>query len=181
MVKSLLEMCLNLLNKPCEPTDISKFCLNCGLRQIPFKLGHKVRSKEFYYCTCRRGYFRVTFLKTKCEWGVSPRAQNCSHWWFVFLMEIKLETLYKYRNNLIRFTSLPIDFFSFINQFKYIYIRPGYTNVEHFDLMIESFHYYLNEDNSLLCNCSDSGPLQVNKFLFIYFTYKFFHSLKNCK
>ena len=66
-------------------------------------------------------------------------------------MEIKLETLYKYRNNLIRFT--------FINQFKYIYIRPGYTNVEHFDLMIESFHYYLNEDNSLLCNCSDSGPL----------------------
>ena len=74
-------------------------------------------------------------------------------------MEIKLEILCKYRNNLIRFTSLPIDFFSFINQFKYIYIRPGYTNVEHFDLMIESFHYYLNEDNSLLCNCSDSGPL----------------------
>ena len=158
MVKSLLEICLNLINKPCEPLDASKFWLNCRLRRIPFKLGHKVKFEEFYYCTCWRRYFNITFLKRKVEWGVLPTARNCFHCWFVFLMEIKLKTLYKYKNNLIRFTSLLIDFLSFINQFKYIYVRPNYTNVEYFDLKSGSFHYYLDKNDSYLCYCSDSGP-----------------------
>ena len=57
MVKSLLEMCLNLLSKPCEQTDIDKYWLNCGLRCIPFKVGQKVQSTEFFHCTCRQRIF----------------------------------------------------------------------------------------------------------------------------
>ena len=157
MVKSLIEMCLNLLNKPCKAVHIDKHWLNCRLWRIPFKLGQKVQSREFFHCTCRRRHFKVTFLERNIEWGVSPRARNCFHCWFVFLMEIKLKNLYKRKNNLIRFISLLTDFFSFINKFKYIYIRPDYTNVKYFDLRHESFHYYLND--SCLCCCSESGPL----------------------
>ena len=106
MIKSLLEMCLNLINKPCEPLDISKFWLNCRLRCIPLKLVQTVKSEEFYHFTCRRRYFEVTFLKRKVKWGVSPRVRNCFHCWFVFLMGIKLKTLYKYKqfNSLYIFT-----------------------------------------------------------------------------
>ena len=157
MVKSLIEMCLNLLNKPCKAVHIDKHWLNCRLWRIPFKLGQKVQSREFFHCTCQRRHFKVTFLERNIEWGVSPRARNCFHCWFVFLMEIKLKKLYKHKNKLIRFTSLLTDFFSFINKFKYIYIRPDYTNVKYFDLRHESFHYYLND--SCLCCCSESGPL----------------------
>ena len=31
MVKSLMEMCLNLLKKPCKAVDIDKHWSNCGL------------------------------------------------------------------------------------------------------------------------------------------------------
>ena len=159
MVKSLLEMCLNLLYKPCEQTAIDKYWLNRGLRCIPFKFGQKVQSTEFFHCICRQRLFKVTFLERNIEWGVSPRARNCFHCWFVFLMEIKLKKLYKDKNNLIRFTSLLIDFFSFINKFKYIYVQPDHTNVKYFDLRYESFHYYLSENDSCLCCCcSESGP-----------------------
>ena len=151
----MLEICLNLINKP---LGISKFWLNWGLRYIPFKLGQKVKSEEFYHCTCQRRYFEVTFLKRKVKCGVSPRAQNYFYCWFAFLMEIKLKTLYKYRNNLICFTSLLLDFFSFINQSKYVYVQPNYTNDEYFNLKCESFHYYLNERDSCLCYGSVSGP-----------------------
>ena len=157
MVKSLIEMCLNLLNKPCKAVHIDKHWLNRRLWRIPFKLGQKVQSREFFHCTCRRRHFKVTFFERNIEWGVSPRARNCFHCWFVFLMEIKLKKLYKHKNKLIRFTSLLTGFFSFINKFKYIYIRPDYTNVKYFDLRHESFHYYLND--SCLCCCSESGPL----------------------
>ena len=91
MVKSLLEMCLNLLYKPCEQTAIDKYWLNRGLRCIPFKFGQKVQSTEFFHCICRQRLFKVTFLERNIEWGVSPRARNCFHCWFVFLMEIKLK------------------------------------------------------------------------------------------
>ena len=159
MVKSLLEMCLNLLYKPCEQTAIDKYWSNCGLRCIPFTFGQKVQSTEFFHCTCRQRLFKVTFLERNIEWGVSPRARNCFHCWFVFLMKIKLRKLYKYKNNLIRFTSLPIDFFSFMIKFKYIYVQPDYTNVKYFNLRCESFHQYLSENDSCLCCCcSESVP-----------------------
>ena len=158
MVKSLLELCLELLKKPCTEIEIDNYWLNCGLQCIPFKFGQKIKSEEFYLCTCRRRYFKVTFLERNVTWGVSPRARSCFHCWFIILIEIKLKILYKYRNNLIHFTSLLIDFFSFINKFKYIYIRPDYTNSQYFDLRHKFFHYYLNENDSCLCYCSESGP-----------------------
>ena len=87
-------MCLNLLKKPCKAVDINKHWSNCGLWCIPFKLGQKVQSEEFFHCTCQKRHFKVTFLKRNIEWGVSPRARNCFHCWFVFLMEIKLKKSY---------------------------------------------------------------------------------------
>ena len=47
-------------------------------------------------------------------------------------------------------TSLLKDLFSFVNKFKYVYIWPDYTNIKYFDLRHESFHYYLNENDSCL-------------------------------
>ena len=84
---------------------------------------------------------------------------NCFHCWFVFLIKIKLEKIYKYRNNLVYFASLLSDFFSLINKFKHIYIQPDYTNIEFYDLKFESFGYYLGKWDSCLCCCSESGPL----------------------
>ena len=48
MVKSLMEMCLNLLNKPCKAVNVDKHWLNCGLRCIPFKSVQNVQSEEFF-------------------------------------------------------------------------------------------------------------------------------------
>ena len=123
MVKTLLESCLGLISKPCSiEIDISDYWLNCGLRCIPFKLYQKIISHEFYYCNCQRRIFEVKFLERNKKWSASPRATNCFHCWFVFLIKIKLENIYKYRNNLIYFASLLSDFFSLINKFKYINI-----------------------------------------------------------
>ena len=123
------------------------------------RLVRKYNPLSFFIVLVDKEFFKVTFLERYIEWGVSPRARNCFHCWFVFLMEIKLKKLYKHKNNLIRFTSLPIDFFSFINKFKYIYVQPDYTNVKYFDLRHESFHYYLSENDSCLCCCCpESGP-----------------------
>ena len=100
MVKSLLELCLDLISKPCRTEiDISDYWLNCGLRCIPFKPYQNIIRQEFYHCTCRRRIFKVTFLEKNQTWNVSPRAMNCFHCWFLFFIKIKLEKLYKQRNN----------------------------------------------------------------------------------
>ena len=120
MVKSLLELCLDIVNIPCRETNFSKYWLNYGYRCIPFKFGHKIRYQEFWFCTCKPKTFKITYLERKKEYSITNRAKNCFHCWFVFLIEIKLEILHKHRNNLIYFVSLFQDFFLFTNKFKYI-------------------------------------------------------------
>ena len=56
MVKSLLEMCLNLLNKPCQQTNIDKYWLNCGLRCIPFKFG-----QSFFIAPVDKDFLKLHF------------------------------------------------------------------------------------------------------------------------
>ena len=140
MVKSLLELCLDIVNKPCRETDLSKYWLNYGYRCIPFKFGQKIRYQEFWFCTCECRTFKITYLARKKEYSITTRAKNCCHCWFVFLTEIKLDKLQ--------------DFFLFINKFKYIYILPNYTNKKYFDLKYESFSYYLSVNDS--CSCYHS-------------------------
>ena len=58
-------MCLNLINKPCEPLNISKFWLNCRLRCIPFKLGQTVKSESFIIVLVEEDTLKLHFLKEK--------------------------------------------------------------------------------------------------------------------
>ena len=51
MVKSLLQLCLDIANKPYRETDLSKYWLNYGYQCIPFKFGQKIRYQEFWFCT----------------------------------------------------------------------------------------------------------------------------------
>ena len=155
MVKSLLELCLNIINKPCRETNLSKYWLNYGYRCISFKFGQKIRYQEFWFCTCKCRTFKITYVERKKEYSITTRAKNCFHCWFVFLIEIKLDKLHKYRNNLIYFVSLFQDFFLFINKFKYIYILPNYTNKKYSDLKYESFSYYLSVNDPCLCYHSE--------------------------
>ena len=101
----------------------------------------------------------LVLYKEKCRkkkiYSITTRAKNYFHCCFVFLIEIKLDKLHKYRNNLIYFVSLLQDFFLFMNKFKYIYILPNYTNKKHFDLKYESFSYYLSVNDPCLCYHSE--------------------------
>ena len=159
MVKLLLELCLAQISRPCwSEIDISDYWLNCGLRCIPFKFYQKLATQEYYHCTCRRRLFKVTFLeRNNRTWCVTPRAMNCFHCWFVLFIKIKVEKLYKHRNNLVYFASLLIDFFSFINKYKYIYIRSDFANIKY--LHPESFNFYLSTNDPCLCYCPESGRI----------------------
>ena len=95
MVKSLLELCLDIINKPCRETNLSKYWLNYGYRCISFKFGQKIRYQEFWFCTCKRRTFKITYVERKKEYSITTRAKNCFHCWFVFLIEIKLDKLHK--------------------------------------------------------------------------------------
>ena len=47
IVKSLLELCLDIVNKRCRETDLSKYWLNYGYQCIPFKFYQKYNIKNF--------------------------------------------------------------------------------------------------------------------------------------
>ena len=159
MVKSLLQICFGFVKKPCNSNIvINKYWLNCGMACIPFKLYHHLIANEFYYCSCRFRIFKIKFLKINKDYSVNVRANNCFHFWFVFMLEIKVKKPFNKRNNIVHFTSLLIDFFSFINKFKYIYLSPDFQNSKYFDSMFDSFPHFLNEYDSCLCYHPQSGP-----------------------
>ena len=103
---------------------------------------------EFWYCTCKKRIFHITYQNGK-TYKLTARAENCFHCWFVFLIKIKINIIYKKRNNLVHLASLLIDFFKLINKFKYIYQKPDYQNMD-FDYY-NSFNWYFNENLSCLC------------------------------
>ena len=77
------------------------------------------------------------------------------------MVKIKIKIFFKNRNNIVHFAYLLIDFFTFINKFKYIYLSPDFSKVElnyENDLLYNSFHYYLNEWDSCLCYHALCGP-----------------------
>ena len=47
------------------------------------------------------------------------------------MVEIKVNLLFKYKNNLVYFASLLDDFFKFINKYKYIYTSPNFQNIKY--------------------------------------------------
>ena len=69
-------------------------------------------------------------------------------------MKIKIKTIIKKRNNLIHLASELQKFFTFINEFKYIYLQPNNKfNINNiFDNEnFETFDFYLNENYGCLC------------------------------
>ena len=160
MIKSLLQLCLEFIAKSCNlEIDIKAYWLNCGMRCIPFKFYHKLLANEYYYCTCRRRTFHITYLERKKNYSITIRAYNCFHCWFLTMIEIKVEKLFQYKNDIVRFASLLSDFFAFINNFKDIYLSPNFENFDYYDCSSLSFSFFLNEYDSCLCSCPLTGPL----------------------
>ena len=61
MVKSLLNMCLDILQKPCAfEADLNLYWLNCGMGCIPFKFYNQLVADEFFHCTCKKRIFKIT-------------------------------------------------------------------------------------------------------------------------
>ena len=137
-------MCLEMLEKPCAfETNLSLYWLNCRLRCIPFKFYNRLIADEFYYCICKRRIFTITKPENPdFNYSVAVTARNCFFFcWFVSLVEIKVEILFKHRHNLVRFVSLLGDFFKLINKYKYIHTSPNFQNVE-YDY-VHTFNFYL--------------------------------------
>ena len=133
MVKSLLNMCLEIVQKPCAfETDLDLYWLNCGLWCIPFKFYNKLVADEFAYCVCKRRIFKITKPSNPdFFYSMAVRARNCFFCWLVKMVELKVNILFKYRNNLVYFISLLDDFFKFINKYEYIYTSPNFQNIEY--------------------------------------------------
>ena len=121
---------------------------------IPFKFYHYSLFHEFYYCSCRSRIFKIHFLKRNVDYKINVRSKEL----FSLLVEIKVKKLFKYRNNIVHFASLLGDFFSFINEFKYIYCSVDFQNSEYCNSMYYSFSYYLDQYEPCLCHHPPSGP-----------------------
>ena len=113
MVKSLLNICLEIVQKPCAfETDLKLNWLNGGLRCIPFKFYNKLVADEFFYCVCKRRVFNITkSLNPNIFYSIAVTARNCFFCWFVNMVEIKVELLFKYRNKYGSFNIFTRRFF----------------------------------------------------------------------
>ena len=126
---------------------------------IPFKFNHCLQANEYYYCTCKKRNFHVTFLKRNQTYSLSARAHNCFRCWFCLMVEIKVKKLWNKRNNIVHFTSLLADFFSFLNKFKHIYTTPDFDEIGTFDELRNSFGYFLDDFAPCLCCHGEEGPI----------------------
>ena len=142
-----------MLQKPCAfETDLNLNWLNCQLQCISFRFYNKLIADEFFYCFCKRRIFNITKPSNPDFFhSMAVRARNCFFFWFVNMVEIKVNILFKYKNNLVRFVSLLDDFFKFINKYKYIYTSPNFQNIE-YDYF-ETFYFYLDPYKLYLCCC----------------------------
>ena len=78
---------------------------------VPFKINYWLQANEYYYCTCKRRTFNITYLERNVKYSVASKANNCFHCWFIMMIEIKVNKIYKKRNNLVHFASSLADFF----------------------------------------------------------------------
>ena len=59
MVKSLLNMCLEIVQKPCAfETDLDLYWLNCGLRCIPFKFYNKLVADDLLIAFAKEEFLK---------------------------------------------------------------------------------------------------------------------------
>ena len=64
MVKSLLQIFLDFVKKPCNSNSvINKYWLNCGMACIPFKLYHHLIANEFNIVAADLEYLKLNSLK----------------------------------------------------------------------------------------------------------------------
>ena len=117
-VRSLLEISKDYIGKPyCNfiNVDLDKKWLNCKMACVPFKINYWLQANEYYYCTCKRRTFNITYLERNVKYSVASKANNCFHCWFIMMIEIKVNKIYKKRNNLVHFASSLTDFFCFFS------------------------------------------------------------------
>ena len=159
-VKSLLEICQDYIKSPyCNfEVDLNKYWMNCKMACIPFKINYWLQANEYYYCSCKRHTFNITFLKRNKKYFLASRAGNCFHCWFVMMVEIKVKKIYAKRNNIVHFASSLADFFSFLVKFKHINSRPNYEPVSEFDGPYVAFGYFLDEWAPCFCLHGEGGP-----------------------
>ena len=148
-MKTLKEICENIIYKKCNFIVNPKLnWLNYGYRCIRFRFYQELIANEFWFCTCKTRVFYITRENGK-SYTITSRQQNCFHCWFSFLIEIKVKNIYKKKDSLVHLVSLLTEFFSLINKFKYIYVRPNYQKMEL--EYYETFNYYLNPNLGCLC------------------------------
>ena len=156
-MKTLKELCENIVFKKCyfKLVNSGWNWLDCGFRCIPFIFYQELIANLFWYCTCKQRKFFITEENGKTYARIS-HPENCFYCWFAFLIKIKIEIIYKKKDNLIHLASLLIEFFKLLNKFKHIYVQPNYEKIDYFD-NYETFNYYLNPNLGCLCCNKRSG------------------------
>ena len=117
-VRSLLKICNDYIDKPyCNIINVNldKKWLNCKMACVPFKINYWLQANKYYYCTCKRRTFNITYLKRNVKYSVASGANNCFHCSFIMMIEIKVNKIYKKRNNLVHSASSLADFFRFFS------------------------------------------------------------------
>ena len=157
-METLQELCKKLIYKKChfKSVNCGSNWLDCGFICFPFRLYQELMANLFWYCTCKRRVFHVTYHNNKQYKQISD-PQNYFYCWFTFLIKIKVKIIYKKKDNLVHLASALIEFFELVNKFKYIYIRPNYEKIDYFD-NYETFNYYLNPNLGCLC-CNNKSAI----------------------
>ena len=157
-MKSLKELCENIIFKKCSDSDYC-YCnwLNCGFQCIPLKLYQDLMNKLFWYCECKIRKFTITNYSYNKTYKISSTPENCFYCWFTFLVKIKIKTIIKKKNNIVHLASELQKFFTFLNEFKYIYLTPNTIDkYEHYDYY-ETFNFYLDVNFGCFCVNDESS------------------------
>lgn len=134
--------------------------LNYGFRCIPFLLYRDLFANNFWYCNCKTRTFFITPEKSK-PYTIISNPENCFYCWFLFLIKIKVKIIYKKKDNLVHLCSCLIEFFTLIDKFKHIYIRPNYDNIDKYEVSwwfnaYETFKLYFEANYVCLCCNKDT-------------------------
>ena len=101
--------------------------------------------------------FTVTNYRRNITYTKFSNPEICFYCWFTFLVKIKIKTIIKKRHKLIHLASELQNFFTFINEFKYIYLKPNTCNEIKDFKYYETFNFYLDPNFGCFCVKNDSS------------------------
>lgn len=129
-MKTLKRLCFEILTKKCTYKQIYDLkWLNCGLRCIQFKTYFQIWRDNFWYCDCKKKEFKITKPNnSKFYYTKVGKSEDCSHCHLLFLIKIKLDIVFKYKNKLVRLCYLLKEFFKLLLNTK-VYSQIIYRTV----------------------------------------------------